>query len=156
MTIVAVTDTGPLIHLAEIGAIRLLDLVDELCVPDTVYRELEAGGLPRGFEHVEFSLVETKGELEDSEGLDPGEAAALQVAMDRGAMLLTDDLAARERGTAHGVEVHGSIGIVALGYSQGRLDRNEAASLMRKLQHESRLFVSNAVVERGIELLEDT
>lgn len=98
MTIVAVTDTGPLIHLAEIGAIRLRDLVDELCIPDTVYRELGAGGLPRGFQHVEFSLVETKGELEASEGLDPGEEAALQVEMDRGAMLRTDDLAPESAG----------------------------------------------------------
>lgn len=156
MRIVAVTDTGPLIHLAEIGVIELLNLADELFIPDTVYDELEEGGRPPGFADINYSLVETKGNLRDTEGLDPGEVAALEVALDRNVMLFTDDLAARERGTAHGIEVHGSIGIIVLGYSRGRLDRSEAATLMRKLQYESRLFVTGAVVERGIQLLEDS
>ena len=53
-----------------------------------------------------------------------------------------------------GVEVHGSIGVIALGYARGLLDREEAASLMRALQRETSLFVTEAVVERGIRMLD--
>lgn len=87
--------------------------------------------------------------------LDPGESAALTLAMRRDAVLLTDDLEARERADERGVEVHGSIGIIALGYARGRLDREDAASLMRSLQRETSLFVTDAVVERGIEVLDE-
>lgn len=55
--IVAVADAGPLIHLAEIDAIDLLDAVDGLLVPETVRDELEAGGVPRGFTNLEFETV---------------------------------------------------------------------------------------------------
>ncbi|WP_254663168.1 hypothetical protein [Haladaptatus sp. W1] len=47
MTIVAVADTGPLIHLAEIDALDLLTAIDELLIPETVYAELEEGGVPQ-------------------------------------------------------------------------------------------------------------
>lgn len=70
-------------------------------------------------------------------------------------MLLTDDLDARERATERGVEVHGSVGVIVLGYARGELDRDEAASLMRALQRETSLFVTDAVVEHGIELLDE-
>jgi predicted nucleic acid-binding protein len=52
-----------------------------------------------------------------------------------------------------GIEVHGSIGVIALGYARGHLDKSEASSRMRSLQSESTLFVTDAVVERGIQML---
>ena len=69
-------------------------------------------------------------------------------------MLLTDDLAAREAASDAGVEVRGSIGVIALGYGHGSLDRDEAASRMRAFQRETSLFVTEAVVERGIQMLD--
>jgi predicted nucleic acid-binding protein len=54
-----------------------------------------------------------------------------------------------------GIEVHGTIGVITLGYSRGLLDRDEAASLMRALQRETSLFVTDAVVERGIRMLDE-
>ena len=57
--------------------------------------------------------------------------------------------------TLAGVEVHGSIGVIALGYGRGLLDRNEAASRMRALQRETSLFVTEAVVERGVQMLDE-
>jgi predicted nucleic acid-binding protein len=73
----------------------------------------------------------------------------------RGVVLLTDDLAAREASSDAGVEVRGSIGVIALGYGRGLLDRDEAASRMRALQRETSLFVTEAVVERGIQMLDE-
>lgn len=40
MSTVAVADTGPLIHLAEIDALGLLETIDELLVPETVYNTM--------------------------------------------------------------------------------------------------------------------
>jgi predicted nucleic acid-binding protein len=124
VTPAAVSDAGPLIHLAEIDSLELLSTFDTLLVPETVYEEVDAGGVPA-------------------------------VAKERGVVLLTDDLAARETASDAGVEVRGSIGVIALGYGRGLLDRDEAASRMRALQRETSLFVTEAVVERGIQMLDE-
>lgn len=157
MSTVAVADTGPLIHLAEIDALALLETIDELLVPDTVYEELRAGGLPAGFDSIETTRVPAEtASIDDHQlelELDPGETAALAVAAAHDAILLTDDLAARDAATSLGVEVHGSIGIIARGYAENRLDQEEAAALMQMLQHETSLFLTDAVVEQGIALL---
>jgi predicted nucleic acid-binding protein len=79
----------------------------------------------------------------------------LAVAKNHGATLLTDDLAAREAASAASIEVHGSLGVIALGYSRGLLERDEAESLMQGLQRETSLFVTQAVVERGIRMLHE-
>lgn len=92
--IVAVADAGPIIHLAEIDAISLLEIVDELFVPETVRDELTAGGLPRGFCDLTFETVAAEGTGRGFEaGLDEGEAAALAVATGCDAVVFTDDLA---------------------------------------------------------------
>ena len=48
MTLAAVSDAGPLIHLAEIDSVELLSTFDTLLVPEAVYREVEVGGVPDG------------------------------------------------------------------------------------------------------------
>ncbi|WP_135306091.1 nucleic acid-binding protein [Haloarcula amylovorans] len=153
--IVAVADTGPLIHLAEIDALELLSVVDDLLIPETVLDELETGTVPPSLSTIEYELVEA--DTADLTGdLDPGETAALAVAADRSAVLLTDDLAAREAATDRDIEVHGSIGILVLGYQRGELSKSNAIERMRALQAETSLFVTDAVVERGVELLESS
>ncbi|MBP1987556.1 nucleic acid-binding protein [Halolamina salifodinae] len=154
--IVAVTDAGPLIHLGEIDSLELPEVIDELVVPESVRRELEAGGAPGGFDDRSVEVATAGGDESWVEaGLDAGEAAALAVAADRDAILLTDDLAARDAATETGVEVHGSIGIIALASGRGGLTEDEAAQLMRSLQTDTSLFVTDAVVEHGIEILRE-
>lgn len=105
--------------------------------------------------HLSYQLVEADATRVGTETLDAGERAAIAVAADRGVVLLTDDLAAREVASDAGVDVRGSIGIIALGYGRGLLGRAEAVSRMRALQREASLFVTEAIVERGIRMLED-
>lgn len=152
MTLAAVSDAGPVIHLAEIDSLDLLTLFEPLLLPETVSREIEAGGLPDGLSDLPYELVDTDPNQVDTD-LDAGERAAIAVARERDVLLLTDDLAARQAAADAGLEVHGSLGIIALGYGRRRLDRDEAASRMRTLQRETSLFVTEAVVERGIQLL---
>jgi len=155
VTVAAVSDAGPLIHLAAIDSLALFDAFERLFVPETVYGELERGGLPDGLADRSFELVEAPTDDEVQDGLDPGERAALAIASNRDAVLLTDDLAAREAASESDVDVHGSLGVIAFGYSQGLVARDEAAALMRALQRETSLFVTDAVVERGIRMLDD-
>ncbi|WP_193309016.1 nucleic acid-binding protein [Halorubrum halophilum] len=126
MTIAAVSDAGPLIHLAEIGSLELLSAFDTLLVPETVYKEVEAGAVPDEFVDLSYELVEANGSQVGTDELDAGERAAIAVAEDRGSVLLTDDLAARE-----------------------------AAMRMKALQRATSLFVTEAVVERGIRILDE-
>lgn len=155
MTLAAVSDSGPLIHLAEIDSLELLSTFDTLLVPETVYEEVEAGGVPDALADLSYELVEANESRVRAEELDAGERAAIAAAEERSIVLLTDDLAAREAASDADVEVHGSIGVVALGYGHGLLDRDESASRMRALQRETSLFVTEAVVERGIRMLDE-
>jgi predicted nucleic acid-binding protein len=151
----AVSDTGPLIHLAEIDSLELLSAFETLLIPETVYEEVEAGGVPDGISNISYELVSAAGERVGPAKLDAGERAALAVATERDAILLTDDLAAREAASELGVPVHGLVGIIALGYDRGVVNRDQAVSLMRALQRETSLFVTEAVVERGIRRLDE-
>ncbi|WP_253737258.1 nucleic acid-binding protein [Halohasta salina] len=152
MRVAAVSDTGPLIHLAEIESLELLSVFDHLCIPQTVYEELQRGGLPDRLASLDFELVEA-GPEQATSSLDAGERAAIAVANERDFVLLTDDLAARETAADTGIEVHGSIGVIALAYSRECISKSDATSLMRALQNETSLFVTDAVVERGIRML---
>jgi predicted nucleic acid-binding protein len=102
-----------------------------------------------------YELVEADESRVGAFELDAGERAAIAVAEERGVVLLTDDLAAREVASDAGVEVHGSIGVIALGHARRSLDRDEATSLMRALQRETSLFVTEAIVEQGIQMLDE-
>ncbi|WP_222912778.1 nucleic acid-binding protein [Natrinema sp. SYSU A 869] len=149
----AVADTGPIIHLDEIDVLHVLSTIDHVLLPQTVYDELAAGTVPPALGDIEYELVEADAAALDVE-LDPGETAALAVAAERSAVFLTDDLAARNAAAERGVEVHGSIGILVLAYSRGELSKPTAIDHMRALQAETSLFITDAVVERGIALLE--
>jgi hypothetical protein len=45
------------------------------------------------------------------------------------------------------------VGVIVLAFTRGKIDRQTAVDRMRALQAETSLFVTDAVVERGIELL---
>jgi len=148
--IVAVADAGPIIHLAEIESLELFSALDTLLVPTTVYEELEAGGVPAKLSGIDYETVESSTNPDwVSDELDAGEIAALAVANEENAILLTDDLAARRVATDAGIEVHGSVGLIALAFNRDVLDRPTAIRRMRALQGETSLFVTDAVIEKG-------
>ena len=139
----------------EVHGLSLLSTIDDLPVPKTVHDELDIGGVPNELDDLKYALVDVTLDERETDRLDPDETAALAVAAERDAVLLTDDLAAREAAAEASVEVHGSIGVIALGHARRCLDHDEAAALMRALQRETSLFVADAVIERGIEMLDE-
>ena len=118
MSRLVVADTGPLIHLAQADVLSFLELTGEVLVPRTVLDELERG--PTDISELDFAVEGADIDVESVyPHLDSGETVALVVCTERDAILLTDDLDARNTATDEGIEVHGSVGVVLYGYSQG-------------------------------------
>jgi predicted nucleic acid-binding protein len=86
--------------------------------------------------------------------LHPGEQACLYVCNRDGvAILLTDDLAARDAAKRLGITPVGSLGIIVRAYRIGRLTLEEAERAIRNLQRTSSLFVTSAIIELALEQL---
>jgi predicted nucleic acid-binding protein len=139
-----------------IGSLHLLSVFERVVLPEAAYEEISVGGIPRDIEKLEYELVETDGEGSFSD-LDRGESAALSVAqeLDDGVVFLTDDLEAREKAKELGIEVHGSVGVVVLGFRKTELEFEEATSKIRGLAEETEMFITDAIVEEGIRVLEE-
>lgn len=153
MSRLVVADTGPLIHLAQADVLSLLELTGEVLVPETVLDELEHG--PTDFSGLEFCVERVNIDIESVyPHLDAGETAALVVCTERDAILLTDDLDARNTATDEGIEVHGSMGVVLHGYSQGALSADAAKRTLRELKRDTNLYLSTPLIEHAIELVE--
>lgn len=149
---VIVADAGPVIHLAQAEALPLLERIGQLSIPQTVLDELARGSVD--LSDLTYSAVSVAADLDSTYShLDPGETAALTLCVDRDGILLTDDLAARETADTEGIEVHGSIGVVLYGYSDGDLSATETKRLLRALRQDTNLYLSAPLVEHAIELV---
>lgn len=148
-----VTDTGPLIHLSQVDALPLLELAGEILVPRAVLDELERGSTD--VSELAFTIVQSGVDTESAHPrLDPGETAALALCAERDGVLLTDDLDARTVANEAGIEVHGSVGVVLLGYSRGELSEQSAKGMLRDLKQDATLYLSTPLVEHAIERVE--
>jgi predicted nucleic acid-binding protein len=160
----AVSNAGPLIHLAEIGEFELLKIFSKICIPEKVYEEVCIEGMPgerevRSAENIEVLIV-SKEEIEKVSNkvdlkLDDGELEALTVCNRfKVKIFLTDDLDARDAGKQLGFEVHGSIGVIARAYREGLIDLKRAKRASGDLYSISKLFVTKAIIEEAIKELE--
>ncbi|ELY58743.1 hypothetical protein [Natronolimnohabitans innermongolicus] len=154
MPTAVVTDTGPIIHLAEADALSLLSVFDEIHIPDAVLGELEAGTVPTGVDDLDAEIREVTSTEDPYPDLDPGETAALRLAERTETILLTDDLDARTVAADRGVEVHGSIGVVLYAYSNDRLDSDDAKTLLQALHRDTTLYLAKPLLNHAIRLVE--
>lgn len=150
-----VTDAGPLIHRSEANALDLLAIFEDVVIPETVLAEVNEGTTPEGLDALDY----THRPVEFSSGalptLDPGETAAILLCEDVGAILLTDDLAARGAASDRGIEVHGSIGVVLFSAARGRIDTGEAETLIRRLERDTSLYLAEPLVDYALRALEE-
>ena len=160
----AVLDAGPLIHLAEIGRLRLLTVFEDLCLPHAVW--LETVGHNRIFleDLAEAPNLEqhsvSRSELEDfieknnliELHLGEQECLFLCKKLDI-STILTDDMAVRD--AAHRLKLVpvGSLGIVVAAYKHGVISRDDAELFIADLYDISSLFITRALVELAIEKL---
>lgn len=150
-----VSNTGPIIGLAKIGRLDLLNnLVGEVLIPPFVHKELfgkvgsEAVMIEEGLRNfinvAEVTATERSVEAVLSE-LDEGERQAIALAFGLGGdvLLLIDDRAGRQAAKRLGVPVTGLVGLLLLAKEKGLVNRVEP--LIRKLR-ESGYWISDEVV----------
>jgi predicted nucleic acid-binding protein len=152
-----VCDTGPLLHLREADSLDLVKAAGVVAIPPTVYSELV--GLDSFWRDERPDWVHlTKLDASSTEAsskwiraglLDPGEAEALALALQiETDWFLTDDAAARLVAQQHGLEVHGSLGVILWGAASGHLVRTEAEASLEALSRSS-LWISARILEEA-------
>lgn len=148
---VAVLDAGPIIHLEQIGALRVLDVIRETKVPEDVSREVRVhGSVPPN-----CAVVALAGKSKDLAellvqryGLGPGESSAIALAKQEGIPLLfTDDLEAREVALQLELEPHGTLALVTRAFREGVVGRKDALAQISDLHSKSTLYLTADLVE---------
>jgi predicted nucleic acid-binding protein len=154
-----VADTGPLLHLAEAGALELLPLLGEVVLPPAVLEELSrlspATRLPSSL--IVRSLhpaSATQAEDWCKAGLvHRGEAQAIalcrQVAAD---FFLTDDAAARLLANTLGVQARGSLGVVLWLAGQRTILPVDAEHYLDRLANSSLWLAPRVLAEARVAL----
>src|SRR5436309_10159389 len=84
--------------------------------------------------------------------LDAGELEALKLMQQSpGAILLTDDAAARLVAERLGYEVHGTIGVVVRALRRRRRTKRQVLNLLRSIPRKSSLFIDSRLLDSVIE-----
>jgi len=139
----AITDTGPILHLHEIGSLAVFrQFASGLAVPDRVAVELQA----RGLSMADISAAGVAAIRLEPYSVDPAfqrEASGLQAAdlevaaiacdFSFSRLVLTDDLALRRWLERRGNVVVGSVGLLLRACHLGILDRHELEVGMDRL-----------------------
>lgn len=151
-----IANTTPLINFAEIDRLELLrDLFGELTVPPCVVEELQAKKalFPKGAVAWQAPFVRVcqaaNRTLVDALtwGLHAGEAECIALAVERGsALLLLDDLAAREAAEHHRLRFTGTVGCLRLAKDLRLIPA--VAPLLEDLQTKARFWLAPQVVDQ--------
>lgn len=163
----AVSNSGPLIHLAKIGALWLLDaLFDEILIPIEVKREAVDAGIELGHDDAriirEFikrgKIRVTKYEVTNLSpakryGIDEGEYSAIILAIKENCIFLCDDERARELAEREGLEVMGSIGVVLMALQNNLIDKKQAKTYIENLK--KAMYFSKDLFQRVEKILEN-
>lgn len=152
----AVLDSGPLIHLDEIGALSALSIFDAVFVAPGVREEIAPllETVPaKVSKRLKFATLSGKDKdfsrvLSENYGIGLAEAEAIAVCKKEGiGLFLTDDLQARTTATSLGIEVHGTIGILLRAFRTGILPKETTISLVKSIPDQSSLFITSDLVE---------
>ena len=157
--VAVVCDAGPLIHLDELGCLDVLSAFREVLVPKGVWLEvrrhrpaaLRTPDVP--FQKVEIIPPPTRQLKIIMQDLpvDAGEQQALRLMEEfSDATLLTDDAAARLVARLLGYDVHGTIGLLILGWQMGLRSKKDTIAILKSVRLQSSLFVTNRFLKTVI------
>jgi len=160
----AVADAGPLIHLNQIDQLPLLGVFSRVDIPGAVWAETVGAGrvaqrdlenaVPIRRREIDAPALQQFVQQFGPFPLHPGEMEALVLCRQLGAaLLLVDDLAAREAAQRQGVRPVGSLGVVVRAYHAGRIPLARAEDCIQRLYRVSSLFVTQAIADLAIEQL---
>jgi len=151
----AISDTGPILHLAEIGALSVLTIFKKVLVSNLVNEELLSHGVDLAVEGQRWAELafETKviGQERVTELLQElaafklhrADASVIALADDlRIKPILTDDMELRKALESRGHEAVGSIGVAIRAYKVGKLTRGALEDVIDDLFSRSSLHLS--------------
>lgn len=161
---IAVADASPLIHLNEIGCLSLLRIFEILHIPGAVwletvgqYRVLQKDILALGIvqqHNLPQSEIIRFTQEKGFENLQDGERECLYLCKQIGvSILLTDDMAVREKANSLSLTPVGSLGVVVRAYRAGLVSLDNAERHITDLYSVSSLFITYTIVELAIEQL---
>lgn len=158
-----ISDTGPVLHLHEIGRLGTLSSVSPLLFPSRVWEELRRRGLGEASfqsSSLPFKVSPAIQDLVPSPEtllLQPADVEVFLLAeeMHFEPLVLTDDLALRRLLESRGAMVAGSVGILIRASSVGLLSREELRTSIEALLEHSSLHLSRAFRSYVRKLLED-
>ena len=145
----AVSDTGPILHLYELGVPQGIK-VEDACTTLQVLHELNTHNIvPQvpGFK----ADTETTSFFALKHTLDLGEASCIALCLQKQIPLLfTDDLDARSAAKAEGLQVHGTVGILLKAYMKKILTQKETLLALQNLRTKSSLFITQRLIDEAI------
>lgn len=155
MTDEAISDTGPILHLNEIGKLDSLNIFERLYVTGLVANELNSYGIDvlKLDLKTSVSLVDVDNEKQFQEisklitkPIHPADTEVFILARDKNYSIpvLTDDLTLRRQLEKQGALVIGTIGILVKAYHNGLLNREDLEGAINSLFEESTLYISRA------------
>ena len=140
----AVIDSGPIIHLAEIGRLGFLEIYDNLIVPKLVEEEV---GHILNLKNITVSNL-NKEESKKAEQIskayliEEADAQCLLLASKLKIDLLTDDLKVKRIAKLMGLGAHGTIGTAFANYSARKITIGELENIANDLYYKSTLYLT--------------
>jgi predicted nucleic acid-binding protein len=159
-----VADTGPMLHLAEVGCLALLSIFEHIHIPEAVWQEFDRQGqafrLDVGtLSHIQRHSVSHTAmmhfvSVNHLEELHFGERECLYLCQSLSIpVVLTDDLAVRDAAKRLQFTPVGSLGVIVRAYHRGELSFAEAEHHLTELHEVSSLFVTRTIIDLAIENL---
>jgi predicted nucleic acid-binding protein len=150
-----VCDTGPIIHLDELGCLDLLADFTEIILPVSVVEEIEKHRPVALTVKLPFRVLRAHNPPDERLAamcsifaLDRGETEALIIMENYpAAIFLTDDASARMVAERMGFRVHGTIGVLARAIRRGQKNPEEVLSIIGSIPSKSTLFVKSALLK---------
>jgi len=154
---IAVSNSGPLIHLSQVGSFGILDMIKDVYITQEVFDEICSFNLPgrqdvKGSKTIKIKDLGKDAKnysklLSEEYSLGLGEATSISLAkQEKVKLFLTDDLLARIVAKNMGLEVHGTIGIVLRAFRLGNITKKKAKEVIGNLQTGSSLFITTDLV----------
>jgi len=155
MTDEAISDTGPILHLNEIGKLESLNIFERLYVTGLVANELSSYDIDLLSLDLktQISLVDINDENRFHEitklismPIHPADTEVFILAREKNYSIpiLTDDLTLRRQFEQQGALVIGTMGILVKAYHNGLMNREDLEGAIDLLFEESTLFISRA------------
>jgi uncharacterized protein len=172
---IAVSDTGPLIALAKVNALDVLNLIYErIVVPPVVFTEAVTAGFALSAPDallLNDAFISGKLQVQTPAPsslpvitpLHPGESESIRLAIELNCdWLIVDDMGARQGALANfaasGVttSVKGTLGVITTAYAEKKLSRQQAIDLVNALKIRPDIWLSRKLCEQVIRTLQST